>query len=394
MIRIITNSIILFSFVFTAWGASSSYLGVPQETRISTQRQATSLTPSFIDTPIDSNYLIGPGDFFDLYIEGIYLTAQVSPEGSIGIERVGVIDLSGLRLAEAKRAIVTAVSKVFERKECFVQLSQLKRFRISLYGAVAIIGQLSVDGSSRLSGILRTAGGTLPLADLKNIEIVRGQDTIHYNMEDAERSGSNLGDPILLQGDKVFVPFIEANNGVITIKKGDDNQTLAFRKEQTIADYLIRAGLFNKNSIPEHLIITDNNGKVIKEGAFDSLASFRPKESFTIELPQPKAKQFVYVAGMVGHIGSVEYNALNTPIDYVAAAGITPYSAPLGQIEVVRYTTGERENIDEVKGVVYPGDVLELPRSRYERAKDFTMFFATLLGVLSSTLIIYTSLKK
>ncbi len=84
---------------------------------ISLQRTANSLTPMYLDMAVDSNYRIGPGDFFDLYVEGEYFSVQVSPEGSVGVERVGVVKVGDMSLAEAKRALIHALTKRFKASE-------------------------------------------------------------------------------------------------------------------------------------------------------------------------------------------------------------------------------------------------------------------------------------
>lgn len=373
----------------SSWAAES--LMDPQflNTRINSNRPGNSLNPMYLDTPVDSNYIIGPGDFFDLYIEGANFSVQVSPEGSIGIERVGVISVNGLTLGQAKQNILQALTKHFAANECFVQLSQLKRFRVSVSGAVKYGGQHPVDGSLRLSAVLRSVGGIMPLADLERIQLIRNSDTLWINLMLADKEGDLSQDPIMTQGDQIHVPFIASNAPQVTIRNVDDEVMVAFQSERTVDEYLWKGGLLNKGQFPKWIRLLNEKGEVIEKGELKNMAHKTVKESWVIDLASPEGKRKVYVAGMVGHIGSVEYNPGYTPMDYIAAAGVTPYSASIELLEVVRYENAQREFIDPVKGKVYPGDMLDLPKSRYERLKDFTVFMATLLGVLSSSLIIY-----
>ncbi len=299
-----------------------------------------------------------------------------------------------MSLAEAKRALIHALTKRFNASECFVQLSQLKRFRIPLTGAVIAPGQYPVDGGTRLSVVIRQAGGFQPLADKGNIWVLRGRDTLVVDLQ-ADRIGSeDITDPILFQGDRIQVPYVNTTGDMVSIKENNSTWTYGWRSGLSVTDYLRRSGYLAAGKVPEQLRLLDVKGKVLREGPYDSIGRLCIEKPFSIEIGSKNAKQTVYVAGMVGRMGAVDYDKSFTPMDYVAAAGVTPYSAPLGQIVVVRYATAVRESIDPVTGIVNPGDVLELPRSRYERTKDFVVFLATLISLFSSTLIIYQSFKQ
>jgi hypothetical protein len=56
---------------------------------------------------------------------------------------------------------------------------------------------------------------------------------------------------------------------------------------------------------------------------------------------------------------------------------------------------GNRETIDvnATEDEILPGDYIEIPKSRYENFKDITLFLASLLTVVSSSLIIYMSYR-
>ena len=56
---------------------------------------------------------------------------------------------------------------------------------------------------------------------------------------------------------------------------------------------------------------------------------------------------------------------------------------------------GDRETLylNATGDPILPGDFIELPKSTYERFKDFTLFVASLLTVVSSAFIIYVNYK-
>ena len=94
-------------------------------------RGAASLTPMYAEMAVDSNYVLGPGDFLDLMLEDKYLSIQIYPDGSVAIEECGAVNVGGKTFGEAQKLILDLVSKKYKREFCFVQLAALKKFRVN-----------------------------------------------------------------------------------------------------------------------------------------------------------------------------------------------------------------------------------------------------------------------
>ena len=101
----------------------------------------------------------------------------------------------------------------------------------------------------------------------------------------------------------------------------------------------------------------------------------------------------VYVGGAVAGVGRQQYNPAWHALDYIAAAGVTTISGSFDQVKVIR---GDRETIyvNATGDPILPGDYIEIPKSNYERFKDFTLFMSSLLTVLASALTIYVYYNK
>lgn len=63
------------------------------------------------------------------------------------------------------------------------------------------------------------------------------------------------------------------------------------------------------------------------------------------------------------------------------------------QVKVWRGKKPEATSINVASDPILPGDFIELPKSHYESFKDFTIFMASLLSVISTVFIIYTTNK-
>lgn len=101
----------------------------------------------------------------------------------------------------------------------------------------------------------------------------------------------------------------------------------------------------------------------------------------------------MYVGGAVNFLGRYPYDPSWRVLDYVAAAGLNTISGSWSQVRIWRGSEPEAISVNVVTDQVMPGDYIEIPKSHYESFKDFTLFLASLLTVLSSAFIIYVNYK-
>ena len=64
------------------------------------------------------------------------------------------------------------------------------------------------------------------------------------------------------------------------------------------------------------------------------------------------------------------------------------------QVRVWRGNQPKAITVKVAEDPILPGDYIEIPKSRYESFKDFTLFLASLLSVVSAAFVIYTSLNN
>ena len=353
-------------------------------------RGAASLTPMYAEMAIDSNYVLGPGDFLDLMLEDKYLSVQVYPDGGVAVEECGAVNVNGKTLAEAQRLILDLVSKRYKREYCFVQLAAMKRFRVNAMGAIPAVGQHVIDPQNRLSLFIRAVGGLLPNANQEDIQIIRGKDTIHVNYNEMAKNGNFENDILLQQGDKIYVPFIPMGDNVSLIFPGY-RTSVAYRSDRTLQDYFELSGANRMhNQGYKSVCIREPD----REPRWISLAEMK---TTTIE---PNAEVeffvkelFVYVGGAVNYIGRYAYNPTWHALDYISSGGINTITGSWSQVKVWRGQKPEAISINVATDPILPGDYIEIPKSHYESFKDFTLFMASLLSVISSVFIVYASYK-
>ncbi len=353
-------------------------------------RGAASLTPMYAEMAVDSNYVLGPGDFLDLMLEDKYLSIQVYPDGGVAVEECGAVNVNGKTLAEAQRLILDLVSKRYKREYCFVQLAAMKRFRVNAMGAIPAVGQHVIDPQNRLSLFIRAVGGLLPNANKEDIQIIRGKDTIHVNYNEMAKNGNFEEDVLLQQGDKIYVPFVPMGDNVSLVFPGY-RTTVAYRSDRTLQDYFELAGadrMHNQGYKSVCIREPDKDPRWISLGEMKT-TTVEPNtevEFFIKEL-------FVYLGGAVNYIGRYPYNPTWHAIDYISSGGVNTITGSWTQAKVWRGAKPEAISINVATDPILPGDVIEIPKNHYESFKDFTLFMASLLSVISTVFIIYVNYK-
>ena len=353
-------------------------------------RSAIAMQPSFAEVSVDSNYVLGPGDFLDLMLEDNYLSVQVYPDGSIAIEECGAVVVGGHTLLEAREMILDLVSKRYKREQCFVQLAALKKFRVNAMGAIAQVGQQLVEPQTRLSFFLRQVGGTLPNSNTEDVMLIRGTDTLHINYSLMASKGQFQDDVMLEQGDKIFVPFMEMGDNIALIFPGY-RTSVPYHEGRTLQEYFDKSEASRMHNYGYKALCVREPGKPPRWITLPQMKTTIPAPNTEVEFSVQE--MLVYVGGAVNYIGRHVYEPSWHAIDYVAASGINPVSGSWGQIRVWRGKEPKALSLDITQDQILPGDYIEVPKSHYESFKDFTLFLASLLTVVSSAFIIYVNYK-
>ena len=354
-------------------------------------RSSVTMQPAVAEYSVDSSYVLGPGDFLDIMLEDDYLSVQVYPDGSVAVEECGGVIVGGKTFAEARELILDLVSKRYKRDQCFVQLAALKKFKVNAMGAITQLGQQLVEPQTRLSLFLRQVGGVLPNANTEDIMVIRDQDTIHVNYSVMASKGAFDTDVMLKQGDKVYVPFSDMGDMVALIFPGF-RTSVAYREDRTLQDYFELAGGTRMHNYGYKAVLVREPGK-------DPRWITIPEMKNTIVAPNTEVEftvqeMLVYVGGAVTFLGRIPYDPSWHAIDYVAASGINTITGTWNQIKVWRGKDPKALSLSVTEDQIMPGDYIEVPKSHYESFKDFTLFLASLLTVVSSAFIIYVNYNK
>ena len=155
-------------------------------------------------------YVLGPGDQLRINVFGQVNqtgTYTVSRTGDIVYPEVGTIHVAGIRYSQLEDFLKNQLSRVYRNFQLNVNLGQLRSIQIFVFGQARRPGSYTVSSLSTLLNALFASGGPSPQGSLRDITVVRDQQTItHFDLYDLLLRGDKSKDVALTSGDVIFIP--------------------------------------------------------------------------------------------------------------------------------------------------------------------------------------------
>jgi len=216
------------------------------------------------------NYRLGPGDEVIIDIFGanqVTLRQVISPEGSINVDVLGPVYLSGMTIDEANKFLKNKLSSIYgglnrgsSRTDIRLSLGQIRSIQVNILGEVANAGTYVVSAFSTVFHALYLAGGVTGLGSLRNITVTRnGKIAGTVDVYDFLMTGNRESDIRLEEGDVVMVkPY----TCLVTIS-GEVKRPMSFelKEGETMGDLLEYAGGFTNEALSENVTVVRQNGR-------------------------------------------------------------------------------------------------------------------------------------
>ncbi|HLS80652.1 MAG TPA: SLBB domain-containing protein [Steroidobacter sp.] len=170
------------------------------------------------DIPVPSEYVVGPGDTFEVQliggVKGRY-SLVVRRDGRINFPELGPINVGGMRFQDARTLIEQRVTEQLIGTQVSVQMGELRSIQVFIVGDAKYPGSYTVSGLSTITNALFVSGGVNDIGSLRNIELKRGGRTIsRLDLYDLLLRGDTSADVRLASGDVIFVPPVGPVVGV------------------------------------------------------------------------------------------------------------------------------------------------------------------------------------
>jgi len=155
------------------------------------------------------SYQIRQGDVLDVSVWGdatLQKVIRVLPDGSISFPLAGQISVAGRSSSDVADMITTNLKKYLPDPEVTVIVQSTDGNRIYILGKVNTPGAIPLQGPMTVLQALSVSGGFDRFADLDEIKILRGKNTLDVHYKDLLK-GENLGSNHVLQADDtILVP--------------------------------------------------------------------------------------------------------------------------------------------------------------------------------------------
>ena len=222
-----------------------------------------------VATPL--NYRLGPGDEVIIDIWGASqntIRQQISPDGTINIQKIGPVNLNGLTISEANDYLKKTLNKIYNglnntndpTSDIRLTLGSIRTIQINVMGEVVQPGTYSLSSFSTVFHALYRAGGVSDIGSLRNVQLVRnGKNIATIDVYQFIMKGNIQDDIRLQEGDVVIVPAYD----VLVKIDGKVKRPMRFemKKDENLSTLISYAGGFEADAYTRSLRVVRQNGQ-------------------------------------------------------------------------------------------------------------------------------------
>ena len=277
------------------------------------------------------NYTLGPGDVVNVDVWGASqenVSETISPDGTITIEGIGVIQLGGLTVSQAKSRLKSVLGPRYQGSKIDLTLGQTRTITVSVMGEVKMPGTFTLSAFATVYNALYMAGGPNEIGTLRNVKVYRkGKLISNVDVYDFLLNGKLSGDVRLQDNDVITVsPYESLVNITGKVKRP---MFYEMKKSESAATLLKYAGGFTGDAYTKAIRINRKAGtgySVFSVGEFD-MNSFKlmDEDSVSVDSTLARYQNMVEIKGAIFrpgmyHVGG-DISTVKALVE--AAAGLT-----------------------------------------------------------------------
>ena len=313
-------------------------------------------------TPV--NYELGPGDLVQLVVYGqqeFVDELEVSREGAINIESVGLVKIGGMTIEAAlvklKQAMLRAYPTLSSgNSKLSLTLSEIRTIHVTVVGANKS-GTIDIPSLYNVYGALSKAGGPTNMGSFRNIELVRNNKVIkRIDLYKLLAKGDQTDNVHLKDNDVIRIPAY--NNRVELsgqIKRPGLYEVLP---NESFADILEFAGGFDDTAYTASVKVIRKNEREreVKDLTAAQFKTFTPStgDQYVVARILERYNNRIKVSGAVFRPDIYEFVAGMKVSDLIAKADGTTEDAFLERALLVRQKddlTREIKSINLLKSI-------------------------------------------
>ena len=294
------------------------------------------------------NYRLGPGDEVNIDIWGASqesITETISPDGYVTVEDIGLIQLGGLSVSQAKAKLKSVLGPRYQGSRIELTVGQTRTITISVMGEVKTPGTYTMSAFATVYNALYMAGGPNEIGTLRNVKVYRnGRLLSNVDVYDFLLNGKLTGDVRLQDNDIVTVgPYEALVNITGKIKRP---MFYEMKKTESAATLLRYAGGFTGDAYTKTIRVNRKAGQmysVFNVGEFD-LNDFKlmDEDSVSVDSTLNRYQNMVEIRGGVFRPGMYQVGGQICTVKALieAADGLTENA--IGQHAVMHRMKADR----------------------------------------------------
>jgi protein involved in polysaccharide export with SLBB domain len=261
-----------------------------------------------------AEYYVGPGDKVFISISGVrefVYNLSINQEGWMYVPQIGGVDLNNLTLEQAKMKLTESVNRYYKDVNIFISLVDFRIIRVSLIGDVVMPSNFVLTANSRLMDLISLSAGLNKTANIRNIEIISGKDSLeYYDLLSFLRFGDYSQNPYLREGDVILVDRADETVTISGLVKYPGNYE--YVGSESVYDLIQLAGGFLSKAKTDTIEVVKfyDNGKN-QRSEYYSINQLQKREVLLHnkdhviirEIPEYLIEHFVRIEGYVRYPG-------------------------------------------------------------------------------------------
>ena len=312
------------------------------------------------ETISPDQYIVGPGDQFAINIissDGVFnYNLQVTPTGDLLLPLIGLINIDQLSLNLAIKKIKMLTNSKYEDAKLEITLTKIRKFKVHVAGSIKKNGFVVISAVDRLSNVIKKSGGFVPLSKEFSVEITHQDGTINnINYLEYLRTGDMSYNPVIINGDRVYIPYGEIKNESIVIRGAiKENGYDIIEPRETLWLFIQRRIIFEENASLDQIYISRGNNDYMEIHPND-FKQFILQPGDQINIQEEGA---IIIVGFVKKPGRYKYFIGFSVEDYLGLAGGHLTSGDMSNVHI--------QHIDKTSAVgihnqVRRGDIIYVP---------------------------------
>lgn len=264
-------------------------------------------------------YIIGPDDELLIDLSGdneVNYKLKVSPEGTIRLQYIGPVSVSGLSIEQATSKINAKMSRTYPalkngRTKLVVNLGNIRSIKITLLGEVMKPGSYTLSSLSTVFNALNASGGPSSNGSFRNIQLIRNNRIIStIDVYDFLLNGIQKNNIRLQDQDVINIPVYQSRVEI----SGEVKRPALFEvlSNESLADLIRFAGGFSNKAYTAQIKVLQNTNKErkISDVAAEKYDTYGPLngDKYVVEAILDRFENKVEIMGAVFRPGPFELN--------------------------------------------------------------------------------------